>query len=81
MATDSNNCDVNNTLVSAFNKISKLPDSSSGTFSPKLEFDDGDLDDDLDPAMKEELDRQVDPFSFFCVIVLSKIHSPVCRIA
>lgn len=28
-----------------------------GTFSPKLELDDGDIDDELDPAMKEELDR------------------------
>lgn len=25
--------------------------------SPKLEFDDVDLDDELDPAMKEEIDR------------------------
>lgn len=36
---------------------SKLLDSTSVTFSPKLEFDDCDIDDDLDPAMKEELDR------------------------
>lgn len=25
--------------------------------SPKIDFDDADIDDDLDPAMKEELDR------------------------
>ena len=37
--------------------ISILQDSASVTFSPKLEFDDGDIDDELDPAMKEELDR------------------------
>lgn len=27
--------------------------------SPKLDFEDGDIDDELDPAMKEELDRFV----------------------
>ncbi|KAF7821878.1 SKP1-like protein 21 isoform X1 [Senna tora] len=32
-------------------------------FSPKLEFVDGDVDDDLDPAMKEELDREVEDFA------------------
>ncbi|XP_057481055.1 SKP1-like protein 21 isoform X2 [Actinidia eriantha] len=38
-------------------------DSASVTFSPKLEFDDGDIDDELDPAMKEELDREVEDFA------------------
>lgn len=28
-----------------------------GTFSTKLELDDGDIDEELDPAMEEELDR------------------------
>ncbi|CAL9008711.1 unnamed protein product [Prunus brigantina] len=42
---------------------SKLQDSTSVTFSPKLEFDDCDIDDDLDPAMKEELDREVEDFA------------------
>ncbi|KNA24298.1 hypothetical protein SOVF_017040 [Spinacia oleracea] len=32
-------------------------------FSPKLDFDDGDIDDELDPAMKEELDREVEDFA------------------
>ncbi|XP_057952821.1 SKP1-like protein 21 isoform X3 [Malania oleifera] len=33
-------------------------DSEGMAFSPKLEFDDGDIDDDdLDPALREELDR------------------------
>ncbi|GFY84180.1 SKP1-like 21 [Actinidia rufa] len=40
-----------------------LQDSASVTFSPKLEFDDGDIDDELDPAMKEELDREVEDFA------------------
>ncbi|XP_009342944.2 SKP1-like protein 21 isoform X2 [Pyrus x bretschneideri] len=42
---------------------SKLQDSTSVTFSSKLDLDDGDLDDDLDPAMKEELDREVEDFA------------------
>uniref|UniRef100_A0A5B6Z2W3 Putative SKP1-like protein 21 isoform X2 n=1 Tax=Davidia involucrata TaxID=16924 RepID=A0A5B6Z2W3_DAVIN len=40
-----------------------LQDSVSVPFSPKLEFDDGDIDDELDPAMKEELDREVEDFA------------------
>lgn len=28
-----------------------------GTFSTKLDLDDGDIDEELDPAMEEELDR------------------------
>lgn len=43
--------------MASASKNSKLKDSTSVSFSPKLEFDDGDMDDDLDPAMKEELDR------------------------
>ncbi|KAL5567967.1 hypothetical protein UlMin_024542 [Ulmus minor] len=44
-------------------KTSNLQDSTSVTFSPKPEFDEGDIDDDLDPAMKEELDREVEDFA------------------
>lgn len=47
----------NNGLLASASTSSKLQDSAAVTFSPKLEFDDGDIDDDLDPAMKEELDR------------------------
>lgn len=32
-------------------------ESPSAELSTKLEFDDADIDDGLDPAMKEELDR------------------------
>ncbi|KAK9665491.1 hypothetical protein RND81_14G115100 [Saponaria officinalis] len=32
-------------------------------FSPKADSDDGDIDDELDPAMKEELDREVEDFA------------------
>jgi len=41
----------------------RTKDSAVGTFSPKLELDDGDIDDELDPAMKEELDREVEDFA------------------
>ena len=44
-------------LVSTPSKTSKLQELPASTFSPKLEFDDGDIDDELDPAMKEQLDR------------------------
>ncbi|KAH7538072.1 SKP1-like protein 21 isoform X1 [Ziziphus jujuba] len=53
--------EVNN--MASASKNSKLKDSTSVSFSPKLEFDDGDMDDDLDPAMKEELDREVEDFA------------------
>ncbi|XP_021730056.1 SKP1-like protein 21 [Chenopodium quinoa] len=33
------------------------------SFSPKLDFDEADIDDELDPAMKEELDREVEDFA------------------
>lgn len=42
---------------------SKFHSSEAVKFSPKLEFDDGDIDDGLDPAMKEELDREVEDFA------------------
>lgn len=50
-------------LCPAFHDISVASPSKSSSFSPKLEFDDADNDDDLDPAMKEELDREVEDFA------------------
>lgn len=43
--------------VSSPSRTSKSQDPSSPTFSPKLDFDEGDIDDELDPALKEEIDR------------------------
>lgn len=51
------NGEVNDILIASSSKTLKSQDSAAVTFSPKLEFDDADIDDDLDPAMKEELDR------------------------
>lgn len=38
-------------------KTSNFLDSATVSFSPKLEFDDADVDDDIDPARREALDR------------------------
>lgn len=40
-----------------FGETSKLPDVEDETFSQKVEFDDGDMDDEIDPALKEKIDR------------------------
>ncbi|XP_044467299.1 SKP1-like protein 21 isoform X2 [Mangifera indica] len=45
------------------NQTSKLQSSTAVSFSPKLDFDDSYIDDDLDPALKEELDREVEDFA------------------
>lgn len=42
---------------------SEMQDVSEDLFPGKLEFDDDYADDDLDPAMKEELDREVEDFA------------------
>lgn len=55
--------EVNDILVATPSKASKFQDPVAAAFSPKLDFDDGFIDDDLDPAMKEELDREVEDFA------------------
>ncbi|KAL3026692.1 hypothetical protein AAZX31_03G008000 [Glycine max] len=40
-----------------------LPYADDDTFSPKVEFDDGDIDDEIDPALKEKIDREVEDFA------------------
>ncbi|KZV57646.1 hypothetical protein F511_03106 [Dorcoceras hygrometricum] len=45
-------------LASHFN-ATKLPVIGDDRFVPEDEFDDCDLDDDIDPALKEKIDRQV----------------------
>jgi hypothetical protein len=53
------NDEVNDILAASPSKTSNFQGCSAVTFSPKLDFDDADIDDDLDPAMKEELDRLI----------------------
>ncbi|XP_041009981.1 SKP1-like protein 21 [Juglans microcarpa x Juglans regia] len=54
---------VSNGLLASSSTCSKFQDSAVMSFSPKVEFDDGDIDDGIDPAMKEELDREVEDFA------------------
>ncbi|XP_015067368.1 SKP1-like protein 21 isoform X2 [Solanum pennellii] len=42
---------------------SELQNSPSAMFSSKLDLDDFDIDDELDPARKEEIDREVEDFA------------------
>ncbi|KAJ4957013.1 hypothetical protein NE237_013796 [Protea cynaroides] len=51
-----------NVFMASHSKAAKLKVAVDG-FPPKVEFDDGDIDDELDPAMKEELDREVEDFA------------------
>lgn len=43
--------------VSSSSRASMAQDSSSAPFLSNLDFDDADIDDGLDPALKEEIDR------------------------
>ncbi|XP_006599565.1 SKP1-like protein 21 isoform X3 [Glycine max] len=52
-----------NALEASASKHSRMQNLPAISFSPKFEFIDGDVDDDLDPAMKEELDREVEDFA------------------
>ncbi|XP_020217113.1 SKP1-like protein 21 [Cajanus cajan] len=54
------NGNFDNASASQHSMMQNLP---AVNFSPKFEFIDGDMDDDLDPAMKEELDREVEDFA------------------
>ncbi len=40
-------------------ETSKLLDVEDDDFVHKVEFDDGDIDDEIDPALKEKIDRSV----------------------
>ncbi|XP_004308068.1 PREDICTED: SKP1-like protein 21 [Fragaria vesca subsp. vesca] len=51
------------TLSSAFHDESRPSSSSNLQDCTIIDFDDGDVDDDLDPAMKEQLDREVEDFA------------------
>lgn len=50
-----NNTTVNGNLLSDLTNATTLLNIDG--FAPEDDFDDYDLDDDLDPAMKEEIDR------------------------
>ncbi|XP_019178029.1 PREDICTED: SKP1-like protein 21 isoform X3 [Ipomoea nil] len=44
-------------------RTSNPHDSGTVIFTPKLELDDGDIDDEFDPAREEEIDREVEDFA------------------
>lgn len=51
------NGNFDNSLEASASKHSRMQNLSAVNFSPKYEFIEGDIDDDFDPSMKEELDR------------------------
>ncbi|CAN4087728.1 unnamed protein product [Withania somnifera] len=55
------NADTSN--VSSRSRNSKLQNSPSAMFSSKQDLDDFDIDDELDPSRKEEIDREVEDFA------------------
>lgn len=52
-------CEVRSNHGSSPSRTSRLQDAGDGKFAPKDVFEDADIDDELDPAMKEELDKLV----------------------
>ncbi|XP_014514556.1 SKP1-like protein 21 isoform X1 [Vigna radiata var. radiata] len=57
------NVNFDKALEASASKHSRMQTIPAVNFSPKFEFIDGDVDDDLDPAVKEELDREVEDFA------------------
>lgn len=51
------------TVVPSPSRTSKLPDTSDDAFTTKGDFEEVDVDDGIDPARKEELDREVEAFA------------------
>ncbi|XP_038874849.1 SKP1-like protein 21 isoform X3 [Benincasa hispida] len=57
------NNEFNKILGASPSRTVKSQDSAAAMYASKIEFDDADIYDDLDPAMKEELDREVEDFA------------------
>lgn len=69
---------VDDVLEASTSNHSRMQNLTAVNYSPKLEFIDGDVDDDLDPAMKEELDRQI--HSSFGIEGNNSAYLPVLKI-
>ncbi|KAL6323098.1 hypothetical protein AAG906_027358 [Vitis piasezkii] len=54
--------EINNNLQSSPSERSKLQDIQDDMFSPQANFEDGDIDDEFDPAIQEKIDREVEDF-------------------
>lgn len=52
-----NNRMVRGNILPNLGNTTELLDTGNARFTPEEEFDDCDLDDDIDPALKEEIDR------------------------
>ncbi|KAG6748112.1 hypothetical protein POTOM_048013 [Populus tomentosa] len=57
------NAEVDHELQSSLGEKLKLQDVAGEIFAPTVEFDDVDIDDEIDPALKEEIDREVEDFA------------------
>ncbi|KAJ6872842.1 hypothetical protein NC651_031845 [Populus alba x Populus x berolinensis] len=57
------NAEVDHELQSSLSEKLKLQDAAGEIFAPTVEFDDVDIDDEIDPALKEEIDREVEDFA------------------
>ncbi|CAA2970540.1 SKP1 21 isoform X1 [Olea europaea subsp. europaea] len=58
-----NNRMVRGNILPNLGNTTELLDTGNARFAPEEEFDDCDLDDDIDPALKEEIDREVADFA------------------
>ncbi|XP_022857156.1 SKP1-like protein 21 [Olea europaea var. sylvestris] len=58
-----NNRMVRGNILPNLGNTTELLDTGNARFTPEEEFDDCDLDDDIDPALKEEIDREVADFA------------------
>ncbi|XP_022757374.1 SKP1-like protein 21 isoform X4 [Durio zibethinus] len=54
--------EVGQKIQPSFGATSNLQDAEDDIFANKNEFDDADIDDEIDPALKEKLDREVEDF-------------------
>ncbi|XP_018486391.1 SKP1-like protein 21 isoform X5 [Raphanus sativus] len=54
---------VEETSSSSLGRVSNLHSMEDDIFSKKAEFEDGYIDDEIDPALKEMLDREVEEFA------------------
>lgn len=68
-----NNRMVRGNILPNLGNTTELLDTGNARFAPEEEFDDCDLDDDIDPALKEEIDRWA-LFSYYKVQVLESLR-------
>ncbi|KAK9202319.1 hypothetical protein WN944_017529 [Citrus x changshan-huyou] len=55
--------EVGNKFSTDLGETSNMQNMEDGIFARKVDFDDVDMDDEIDPALKEKLDREVEDFA------------------